>query len=458
MPQKSTKKRNSKSVRLQQKKKRERLVTLVSFAFMFVCVGAFASIGLLNSVGAQRNETQWYVENAQMEILAPALGSTLDSGNDSAGILSFMRPTATPEPRATLMSVPTPVPETEPSAEPSAEPAPTMDVLVPEPTVEAPAASIKITAVGDCTIGGDIPSRAYRSFEKYVENYGYDYFFANVRPIFEDDDLTIVNLEGPLTTSTDMRSGRAFNFRGKPEYVNILSGSSIEVCNVANNHAMDFGEAGLSETASVLENAGIGCSGFSRVYLTEIEGVKVCSIGFTEWAYTQDQISQMVAIAREQCDLLIVSIHWGEEKNYSATRTQQRLGRAIIDAGADVVLGTHTHVYGGFELYKGKYIVYSLGNFCFGGNRNPSDKNTLIFQQTFNVAEDGTVSDGGISIIPARLSSSDDHNDFQPKIATGSQAARILSGIGKESNVDVSQVVWLEDSYQVQTGMVALAQ
>jgi uncharacterized protein with FMN-binding domain len=98
--------------------------------------------------------------------------------------------------------------------------------------------------------------------------------------------------------------------------------SSVEIANVANNHALDFGEEGLTETAEVLTAEGIGVSGFSRIYTTEVKGVKVCSIGFTEWAYSEDQIVQAVRTARENCDLLLVSVHWGEEKNYEATEGQ----------------------------------------------------------------------------------------------------------------------------------------
>ena len=120
------------------------------------------------------------------------------------------------------------------------------------------------------------------------------------------------------------------------------------------------------------------------------------------------------------------------------------------------MLGTHTHVYGGVEQYKGKYIVYSLGNFCFGGNRNPRDKNCLIFQQTFEIASDGTVSDGGISLIPARVSSSDDTNDFQPYILTGEQGVRLLGGVIGVSELEPSQVVWMPDGYEVEQGLVTL--
>lgn len=290
------------------------------------------------------------------------------------------------------------------------------------------------------------PTGADSRFASYVKKYGYDYFFQNVRELFESDDLTIVNLEGPLTTSDDLRSGRTFNFRGDPSYVNILSGSSVEIANVANNHAMDFGESGFSETAEVLTNAGIGVSGFSKVYFTDVKGVRVCSVGFTEWAYSQAQIEKAIRAVRDQCDLLIVSVHWGEERHYEATSTQKKLGRAMVDAGADIVIGNHSHVYGGVELYNGKYIIYSLGNFCFGGNKNPSDKNCTIFQQTFNVAPDGTVTDGGINIIPAKVSTQSNTNDYQPYILSGEEALKQLSKIAKVSSVDAAKMLWMDNS------------
>ena len=462
MARKVTKKRNSKRSRREMKRRQERLVTIAVAAFVFLSVGSFVSIRFSNSNSVRQESTEWVVPDAEIEILAPpAQNAAIHSGvSDEESGLSFL--SATPTPAPTVMSVPTPAataqttatPQTAATPQPTVEPLPTVPQL--ELLPEAESTSITITAVGDCTLGGDIPSGAYRTFARYVEDYGYDYFFENVRDLFESDDLTIVNLEGPLTTSDDLRTGKAFNFRGEPEYVNILSGSSVEIANVANNHAMDFGEAGFSETAAVLEEAGIGVSGFSRIYLEEVNGVTVCSLGFTEWAYSQEQIERAIELARPNCDLLIVSIHWGTESSHETTDAQRRLGHAIIDAGADVVLGTHTHVYGGVEQYKGKYIVYSLGNFCFGGNRNPSDKNCLIFQQTFEIASDGTVSDGGISLIPARVSSSDDTNDFQPYILTGEQGVRLLGGVIGVSELEPSQVVWMPDGYEVEQGLVTL--
>lgn len=451
MAKKSTKYRiKNKQSRRAQKRRQERLVAAMVYLFLAVCVGAFAGIGVMNASGTKNDGMEWIVQDGEMEILAAPAANTLGRGENQSGGLPFLQPTQAPEavrPEPTLVALPTP------AAVATPEPDPELPGLAPEQELDY--VPITITAVGDCTLGGDVKSGGYRNFEKYATKYGPDYFFANVRSLFESDDLTIVNLEGPLTNSTDMRSGRTFNFRGYPQYAQILSGSSVEIANVANNHALDFGDEGLTETAEVLTNAGIGVSGFSRIYTTEVKGVKVCSVGFTEWAYSEEQISKAIRSVRDKCDLLIVSVHWGEEKQHKATKTQVSLGRAMVDAGADIVIGNHSHVYGGVEQYKGKYIIYSLGNFCFGGNKNPGDKNCTIFQQTFNVGKDGTVSDAGINIIPARVSGKNNTNDFQPYILTGDAAAKQLTKIAEVSKVDSQSLVWMDGGFGA-VGAVAL--
>ena len=313
---------------------------------------------------------------------------------------------------------------------------------------------ILITAVGDCTLGGDNEYGLEDRFRKYYDQYDADYFFSGVRNLFESDDLTIVNLEGPLTTSRDKREGRKFNFRGSPEYVNILSGSSVEIANLANNHAYDYGESGFQETAEVLENAGICASGFTRAGFLDVKGVRVASVGFYDKEHSKNEMVGAVEYLRDQCELLIVSIHWGKEYTHEPTGEQREIGRALIDAGADLVIGNHSHVYGGLEMYKGKYIIYSLGNFCFGGNSNPDDKDCTIFQQRFVIAPDGTISDGGISIIPATISSTSRTNDYSPRIQNPETGVNLLSKIIGVSRLEPEKVIWMPESYEVAAGLV----
>ena len=356
-------------------------------------------------------------------------------------------PSATPAPTETPQPSPTPLdaaPTALQSTFPAALPA---DVPTLETEDELTQTTILISAVGDCTLGGDVGSSNGGRFSQNADEYGLDYFFANVRDIFAGDDFTVVNLEGPLTTQTSKRSGRQFNFRGSPEYAQILSGSSVEVCTLANNHALDFKQAGLQDTAANVQNAGMGAAGYGNAWYGEKDGVRVCFLAFTEWDYSAGELAERVREEKKESDIVIVSMHWGEELRARATSTQEKYGRALLDAGADLVLGHHPHVVGGLEQYKGKYIVYSLGNFCFGGNSNPDDKDTVIFQQTFNISGAGEVSDGGINLIPCSISSVESTNNYQPTPLRGEAADAVIRKIASHSSVD--EITWM-DSY---TGM-----
>ena len=112
--------------------------------------------------------------------------------------------------------------------------------------------------------------------------------------------------------------------------------------------------------------------------------------------------------------ITIVIFHWGNEKEEVPDSNQMTLGRLAIDEGADLVCGHHPHVLQGIEEYKGKNIVYSLGNFCFGGNSYPSDMDTMIFQQTFTVDKNGVKADNVTNVIPCSISSEYDYNNYQP--------------------------------------------
>ena len=331
---------------------------------------------------------------------------------------------------------------------------PTPNIPTPDPT-HAPA-TITITAVGDCTLGTYKTSSGSTSkFGKYVEQYGYDYFFDNVRSLFEQDDITIVNLEGPLTSHKEKRAGRTFNFRGDPEWVQILSGSSVEICNVANNHFLDYKKVGAEETVATLEAAGIGVSGYGYEYYTEVKGITIGSVGFTEWNFEAEDILETVKAAREKCDLLIVSMHWNEEGARKMSSYCKKMGKALVDAGADLVIGNHTHFPGEIMQYNGKYIIGSLGNFCFGGNDVIKHFECVIFRQRFTVNGDGTVVDEGIDIIPAFISSDLTKNNYQPMIADVESGVELLNEVaGYSDSLTVGNVKWMDDSYAVQNHLL----
>ena len=313
----------------------------------------------------------------------------------------------------------------------------TLDTVPVEEEDMGVSAQVTISAAGDFTLGTDENFDYSTSLPaRYEEVQDPGYFLQNVKDIFASDDLTIVNLEGPLTTSEE-RADKQFSFKGDPSYTEILTSGSVEACNLANNHSKDYGIQGYEDTIANVEAAGIKTFGYERTAIWETNGVKVGLAGVYELAEGMDCQDDMTAAIQSLkdagADLVIVSFHWGVEKENYPDETQQTLAHAAIDQGADLVLGHHPHVLQGIEKYQGKYIVYSLGNFCLGGNKNPSDKDTMIFQQTFTLENGEVVEDDAINIIPCRISSEDDYNNYQPTPAEGEEAQRILGRIQEYS-------------------------
>ena len=304
---------------------------------------------------------------------------------------------------------------------------PTVEVPTAAPTEEA-VRTLTVTATGDCTFATDINASRELGFVSYAERYGNGWFFQNVKEIFAEDDLTIVNFEGTLSDRGE-RAMKQFAFRGDPDYVNALSGSSVEAANLANNHSMDYGEVSLLDTKMYLDEAGIlHCRGEEDVAITEINGIKVGLVGIN---YLNDVMRTELESAIEKAksggaELIILSIHWGVEKATAPNADQIEAAHRAIDCGADLVIGTHPHVLQGFEKYKGRYICYSLGNFSFGGNNAPSDMDTAIFRQTFTVTGDNLADDDNVEIIPCRISSVNGYNNYQPTPAQGEQRERII--------------------------------
>ena len=306
------------------------------------------------------------------------------------------------------------------------------DSAMPQVGETAQNVSITISAAGDCTLGKD-PSAAYKtSLNAFYDTKGASYFLSEVKDLFAADDLTIVNMEGTLTDSEAIVE-KSFNFKADAEYVNILTEGSVEAANLANNHSHDYSDEGYEDTIAALDDAGIANFGYERSASLEIKGIKITLLGYNMLSKREENLNMMkesVAKAKvEGSNLVIVSFHWGKERQYSPVEYQKETAHAAIDAGADLVLGHHPHVLQGIEKYNGRYICYSLGNFCFGGNKNPSDKDTMIFQQTFTFENGNLLDDSNIQIIPCSLSSSSSKNDYKPKVLTGSEKERVMKKI-----------------------------
>ena len=295
---------------------------------------------------------------------------------------------------------------------------------------------ITVSLVGDCTLGTDEAFAYDTSLNAYQLYRGSDYFLQNVKTIFAEDDLTIINMEGPLTESTE-RNGEKFAFKGAPGFVDILSGSSVEAANLANNHSHDYGEQGFEDTKRILSDAGITAFGYDETALITIKGIKIGLVGIYELHDHLERTRQLkdniAKVKQEGADLIITIFHWGNERETIPDSNQMALGHIAIDYGADLVAGHHPHVLQGIEEYRGKYIVYSLGNFCFGGNSAPDDMDTMIFQQTFTIQSGEVLTDENITLIPCSISSETGFNNYQPTPAEGSEAERILQKIDERS-------------------------
>ena len=304
-------------------------------------------------------------------------------------------------------------------------------------TVHKGPVSLTVSVVGDCTLGTDENFDYDTSLNAYYENFGADYFLQNVKSIFSADDLTIANFEGTLTESTE-REDKEFAFKAPAEFAGILTGSSVEAVNTANNHSHDYGDQGYEDTLKALGDAGLVYFGYDDTAVMDVKGVKVGLVGIYELKDHLEREEQLKTniekVKEEGAEIIIVIFHWGNEKEEVPDSNQKTLGHLAIDLGADLVCGHHPHVLQGIEEYKGKNIVYSLGNFCFGGNQYPSDMDSMIFQQTFSLDQNGLKADNVTNIIPCSISSDSDYNNYQPTPAEGEEADRILQKIQERSS------------------------
>ena len=293
-----------------------------------------------------------------------------------------------------------------------------------------------LSFTGDCILGTDEYFAWDTGLPAYYDLYGPEYFLKNVRSIFEEDDLTIVNMEGTLTEETT-RVEKQFAFKGDPDYVKILTSSSVEAANVANNHSHDYGEKSFQDTVNILETNGIRTFGYDNVAIMEIKGIRVGMFGIYELDDHLERIPQVkkdiAKLKEQQADIIVAVFHWSNELVTVPDENQVTLAHLAIDEGADVVVGHHPHVVQGIEKYKGKIIAYSLGNFCFGGNTHPTEMDTFIFQQKFAMNGAKNITASEYHLIPCRVSSETTYNNYQPTPLTGEEAKETMHKIQERS-------------------------
>ncbi len=283
-------------------------------------------------------------------------------------------------------------------------------------------------------------------FENYVGN-RFDYPFKRF-PEFSAADISMVNLENPLTTAS-IASEKPFVFKAKPVYVQVLQNGGIDIVTLANNHMYDYKEAGLLETIYHLDKAGIFHVGAGKNEKTARSAVifhkKGLRLGFLAYyglrrhsgchPATADSagtalrhlkyIRADIRALRDSVDFIFVNFHWGLEKEHIPQDEQIWFAHKTIDYGADMIIGHHPHVLQGIENYKGKYIAYSLGNFIFGGNSRRHES-TAILHVSINT-QTHTIQQ--VSILPVQV------DNWQPHLLTGESAKAVLDSVKQYSTV-----------------------
>ncbi len=305
-----------------------------------------------------------------------------------------------------------------------------------EPTPSEPVVTeILISAAGDCTLAKHHKAWYEDTYDWYFKKYGAEYFLEKVKPVFEADDFTLVNLECVLSTTDTIMPNKTWNMKGDPSHVNVLTSSSVEGVSLANNHIMDYLEQGAEDTIHTVKEAGLSYAISSawgyNIGIYEVKGIKIGFVSVSQlegtklaYNYLEEGMEELKAMGAQ---IKLAAIHWGIEGTNYINDTQKDMGRWCIDNGYDLVLGSHPHVLQGIEEYNGKYIVYSLGNFSFGGNRNPGQKETMIFQNKFTLVDGVLQPEMEASIVPCRISSITEYNNYQPVVLEGEEAATLFA-------------------------------
>ena len=332
--------------------------------------------------------------------------------------------------------------------------------------------TITITFTGDITLGGEDRLRSAKdSFHSIYAQEGPEYFLKNFADFFAEDDLTIVNLEGVLTDNDNLQEIKSpkagsYFFRGKKEFAKVLSVASVEAASLANNHSGDFGDRGLQDTISALEDVGVQWFGTRARNTTEMEkflfyekdGVTICVVSVSWDDYFPNNPSGSGAFLSKEinrikesgeADAVIAIFHGGQEYGRHATHPQRIFTNMAFSAGADLVICHHAHVVMGMDIINNRSAFYSLGNFCFGGNRLAYQKSgskaqdaapALIVRAALTFDDEGNYKGQQMTLYPVQTTSVDRENastqvnDFQPKFITGPLGAHVLHLLQIDTN------------------------
>ncbi len=317
--------------------------------------------------------------------------------------------------------------------------------------------SVLLTFTGDCTLGSEEKIREQEtSFDTFANKKGYDYFFANFREMFEQDDQTVINFEGVLSDNRAQETQKKrYRFRGPTDFVKILTGSSVEACSLSNNHIADFGKQGEESTKATLDENGIGWFQNYKYYTYEKDGIKVAFIALeNKIVYNEfDKVKKLIISLKEngEANAVVICWHTGLEYRGAHETNTERTSQAMIRYGADLVIITHPHVLQGICVYNNRCIFYSLGNFVFGGNsairtekfkldKMVTSLYSIVVQVKLLFTDDGKYLGQQPVIYPVYTSSAAPVNNYQPYRVTAEEAVPIREALQEDSNFELPDV------------------
>jgi poly-gamma-glutamate synthesis protein (capsule biosynthesis protein) len=292
-----------------------------------------------------------------------------------------------------------------------------------------------VLAVGDIMLTG--------SAKPLLQAKGYDHPFQdkNLARLIASADVAFANLEYPITIKGVRYTDKEYTFRGDPESLSAIRKAGFDLLSLANNHIMDYGEKGLRDTIRqcrknrlAFTGAGADLASASSLAVIKRRGVRygllAYSLTFPEefWATPRKpgtahpdwaKVGQDIRDARQEVDILMVSFHWGEELKSEPKKYQIDFAHHAINAGADIVLGHHPHIPQPIEIFKGKPIFYSLGNYAFGAI---SDNATFSFAAATRFKDNVPV-----QVILYPLNVNNQEVGFQPRLVRGTPAKKIIT-------------------------------
>lgn len=291
-------------------------------------------------------------------------------------------------------------------------------VTTEEITTEDTTFSITLNFMGDCTLGTQLGANTEGRFNHMANNVFPTYFFEGVKAILDEGTFNITNCEGVLTdnplTEKFKDYSPAFWFKSSSQNAKIFSENNIHIVSIANNHINDYNDSGRLDTISALEENNVLWSDNTKTVILEENGIRICIFCVTLWDNSApNQICQNIIDASDSTDLQIVFFHGGTENIHQPDYYKVDYAHAFVDAGADLVVGSHPHVLQPLEKYNGVNIIYSLGNFIYGGHMTPENR-TIVYQHNFTF-ERNLLINSSEEIFPCYIYTGS-QNEFQPTI------------------------------------------